>query len=162
MQESNSKCNVYLVTHGVVVKGVGRGRAYVSMDMYKTFFNLYTGCDPFPGTLNLRILDERHVRTLERILESIGPCIVYAPRDRRLGRIYVLEALLYGFMPALAVIPEKGVHDYPRTLEIVACDDLSGILEAMGGEVYLVLGCGLIRCLYSWRSSIFCIIRLSL
>ncbi len=154
MRVSSCSCEVYMATRGYIKKGVGKGAYYVSREPYKSLFATLLECSPYPGTLNVELADTRHSVFLEKLLETRGPCFIYAPREPSLGRVCILEALVYGIIPSLVVIPERGVHNYPQVLEIVSCTRLQDYATSVGGNVYLVIGCGLIRCLNSWRTSI--------
>ncbi|WP_167827771.1 DUF120 domain-containing protein [Pyrolobus fumarii] len=137
-----------------MTRGVGKASRFVTENLYKRLFLDILGCEPYPGTLNVQISDELVVRAYKTIIEELGPCMIYTPRDTRYGRIHLLEALVYGIIPGIIVIPERGVHDYSRTLEIVACRRIRDIAESLNSLVYVVVGCGLIRCWYFWSRAI--------
>ena len=155
-QVSRCKSRLYGVLRGAPTKGLGEASRYTSMRLYAAFFEALLGCRPHPGTFNVE-LDEASATTLTKLLNSRGPCLVYAPRDPRLSELHVVEALVYGVVPALIVRPRATRHP-PRIAEIVACTRLADL--ASGSDVLVVAGCGLLRCWREWVEVVARIARL--
>jgi len=44
------------VLTGTVISGIGEGKYYMSLEPYKEQFNRHLGFEPYPGTLNIRLL----------------------------------------------------------------------------------------------------------
>jgi len=147
---SRCKSRLLAILRGYVEGGLGEARHYTMLRPYATLFEDMLGCRPYPGTLNLR-LDAPSARAWQSILYEQGPCLVYAPRWASLSPIAVIEALIYGVEPALAVRPMASRHP-PDILELIACRRLR---EEIGdAPVYVIAGCGLLRCHREWRRRI--------
>ncbi len=146
------KSSLYFLLEGNAVEGFGVGARYVRHPLYKRFFESLLGCTPYPGTLNVRVSSGMLEKAWVRLLNAKPPCLIYAPRDPQLSPLWVLEALVYGIVPALLIRPLATSHP-ENIVEIVSCIKLREVVEALG-EVYVVTGCGLLRCFEEWKSVI--------
>ncbi len=116
---------------GRVFTGVGEGARYVSLPPYKEAFKRKLGFDPYPGTLNVRVLPE-YVPLLKK-LKSSGHFI---PR-------FIVDGIEYGWVrcvparvgdyPAAVLVIEKTVHG-PDVLEIIAPVRLRDALGLKDGD----------------------------
>lgn len=113
---------------------------------YRPLFETLLGCTPYPGTLNLK-LDEDSARAWRRVMAELGPCTVYTPRWSSLSQVSVVEALVYGMIPAVIVEPRATKHP-PGVIELVACRRLWELVE--GNPVYVIAGCRLLNCWRVW------------
>src|SRR5512136_77868 len=51
-----SECNKGYILSGVLVSGIGEGKYYMSLEPYKQQFKTHLGFEPYPGTLNIRLV----------------------------------------------------------------------------------------------------------
>ncbi|KUO93898.1 MAG: riboflavin kinase, partial [Caldivirga sp. JCHS_4] len=58
LMESLLGRNITIVLRGVVTTGLGEGGYYMSLEGYRRQFTSKLGFDPYPGTLNVRLLDQ--------------------------------------------------------------------------------------------------------
>ncbi len=159
-QVKNCKSRLLFLLEGRPTSGAGVATRYTQEPLYREFFASLLGCKPHPGTLNVELDDERITRAWSTILSETGGCLVYAPRSSKLSPLLVVEALVYGVEPALVVRPFATIHP-PSIVELVACRRLRDMAEALG-RVYVVAGCGLLRCFEEWSRAILAYTRLSL
>lgn len=66
---------------GEVTSGLGKGKFYMSKDVYQQVFNEKLGFKPFPGTLNLKV-DEEGREKFEKGSDSIEITEVYEDGER--------------------------------------------------------------------------------
>ena len=134
------------VYRGFATRGVGRAASYVMHPAYRPLFETLLYCKPYPGTLNLK-LDDDSARAWRRVLTEVGPCTVYNPRVEGYKPVGVVEALLYGVIPAVIVAPSATLHP-PSIIEIVACQRLWELVADK--PVYVIAGCRLLNCWKMW------------
>ncbi len=159
-QVKSCKSRLLFLLQGRPTSGIGVASRYTQYPLYRDFFALLLGCEPYPGTFNIELDDERITRAWSIILNETGGCLVYAPRSPELSPLLVAEALVYGVEPALVIRPFATRHP-PSIVELVACRRLREMAEALG-RVYVVVGCGLLRCFEEWSRYILAFTRLSL
>lgn len=58
-----------IIIKGKVVKGMGEGSYYMSLNGYKKQFKLKLGYEPFPGTLNVKLEEKIFIESKKRIFE---------------------------------------------------------------------------------------------
>lgn len=102
-----------VVVEGRVVRGLGRGAYYVSLEYYSRFFEKVAGCRPYPGTVNL------HSNIDWRMLAACCEPLV-VPGQGGLGGVYVWRGSVEGLGGVLVIRPLMSTHP-PVVLEIVAC-----------------------------------------
>ncbi|MEM4359102.1 MAG: DUF120 domain-containing protein [Candidatus Bilamarchaeaceae archaeon] len=116
---------------GVITKGLGEGRYYLSLPEYKIGIKEIAGISPFPGTLNLRIRKEDLWKksALRSQAFSVNPFI----RDhRRYGAVGVLPCKI-GVMKAALIFPER-THHSDDVVEVVASKNLRKALHKKDGD----------------------------
>jgi riboflavin kinase len=118
---------------GRVFSGVGEGRYYVSLEGYKKQFIEKLGFDPYPGTLNIKILkEEMYFR--RRLDEDEGILIKgFSTEDRTFGDVKAFKCRVDGIDGAV-VIPQR-THYPPDILEIISSKKLRDELELEDGDV---------------------------
>ena len=81
---------------GVVFSGRGEGSFYVSI--YSKNFRRVLGFNPYPGTLNVRIIDERLVGYYSNCIRMVKPIRVEPPNipGSRLGGVLIYRAIFMG------------------------------------------------------------------
>ncbi|WP_440059068.1 DUF120 domain-containing protein [Thermogladius sp. 4427co] len=115
---------------GRVVSGSGLGAFYV--ELYRSLFIKYLEIDPFPGTLNIEVLD---YPILEKALALLDPIIIPPPREGY-GNVLVYRALLER-IPVYIVRPEKTQHP-PRIVEVVSERYLRKTLNLRDGDIVVL------------------------
>ncbi|MCE4617109.1 MAG: CTP-dependent riboflavin kinase [Desulfurococcales archaeon] len=102
---------------GLVFSGKGEGEFYINL--YARNIRAKLGFIPYPGTLNVRILDEYTEKYQEAIMKII-PVIVDPPLipGSKLGRAVFYTAYLHG-VKVYIVRPEITVYGFD-VIEIVA------------------------------------------
>ncbi|WP_297463283.1 CTP-dependent riboflavin kinase [Thermococcus sp.] len=100
---------------GEVVSGLGEGAYYVKQ--YSHLMKEYLGFEPYPGTLNIRVL---FPKTVFDALCNVRPVILpgFVKDGRTFGDVKAYRVRINGMEGAL-VIPSRTVHP-PRIAEIVA------------------------------------------
>jgi len=100
---------------GEVVSGLGEGAYYVRQ--YAPLIREYLGFDPYPGTLNVRVL---FPKTVFDALCNARPVIIpgFTREGRTFGDVKAYRVRIDGVEGAL-VIPSRTVHP-PKIAEIVA------------------------------------------
>ncbi|ASJ09072.1 riboflavin kinase [Thermococcus siculi] len=100
---------------GEVISGIGEGAYYVKQ--YAHLIREYLGFDPYPGTLNVRVL---FPKTVFDALCSVRPVILpgFVKEGRTFGDVKAYRIKIGGVEGAI-VIPSRTVHP-PKIAEIVA------------------------------------------
>ncbi len=113
--------------HGKVVTGLGEGQYYISVDGYRSQFNRKLGFNPYPGTLNLRLI--------EPFAESFGGSIKiegFRDDERTFGECRCYPVKINGIKAAI-VRPERS--SYPANLvEVIAPVNLRKALCLSDGD----------------------------
>jgi riboflavin kinase len=106
-----------LEIEGRLVKGLGEGGFYVSLEGYRMQFMEKLGFRPFPGTLNVMMKDEDRWKR-QRILQA-EPVIISGFRDkeRTYGDLFAYRCRLDG--RGCAIIFPLRTHHGPDIIEIV-------------------------------------------
>ncbi len=110
-----------MIIKGVVTSGLGLGRKFMSMDVYRKLFRELLKKDPYPGTLNIKLINELDLNSL---VNKCKPSLMN--NIERNGRIYGGFIYWYGFIRfrnrSLRVIvlrPFRSKHD-TKVLEVVS------------------------------------------
>ncbi|NJD99379.1 CTP-dependent riboflavin kinase [Thermococcus sp. LS1] len=100
---------------GEVISGIGEGAYYVRQ--YSHLIREYLGFDPYPGTLNVRVL---FPRTVFDALCGVRPVVLpgFAKDGRTFGDVKAYRVRI-GDVEGAIVIPSRTVHP-PRIAEIIA------------------------------------------
>ncbi len=100
---------------GIICTGMGEGAYYMNKKGYKNQFPSLVGFTPFPGTLNLQLIDEVSIRNFEQILRKPAEFITEFIEDgRRFGRVFVWSVdLIVGDnkIPAALIRPDRTHHN---------------------------------------------------
>ena len=84
-----------ITLRGKVIKGMGEGAYYMSQEGYKQQFTVMLGYTPFPGTLNLQLLEEKSIRDFDQLLRSPTKFIPdFQKENRRFGKVFVWPTYL--------------------------------------------------------------------
>ncbi|MBS3097233.1 CTP-dependent riboflavin kinase [Candidatus Woesearchaeota archaeon] len=123
-----------LVLKGIIEKGIGEGKYYMSMKQYQQQFKSKLGFDAYPGTLNLKV---NKVEVMG-FLSSLEPVIIegFTTKSRTYGSLTCYKIKINGIGGAI-VIPERTRHE-EETLEIIAPVHLRSKLNLKDGTVLRV------------------------
>lgn len=127
--ESNT--DNWVVLRGRVVSGFGEGAKYV--ELYKGRFREYLGIDPYPGTLNVELIERAPQLPLNK-------AIVIPPPHPGFVEVYAYRALLGG-LEVYVVKPAKTRHP-PSIVEVVSSYYLREKLKLRDGslvEIYVMV-----------------------
>jgi len=114
---------------GEVVSGLGEGAYYVRL--YSPRFKEYLGFEPYPGTLNVRVL---FPKTVFDALCNARPVIIpgFTREGRTFGDVKAYRVRIDGVEGAI-VIPSRTVHP-PGIAEIIAPVNLRKRLNLKDGD----------------------------
>ena len=123
-----------LVLKGIIEKGIGEGKYYMSMKQYQQQFKSKLGFDAFPGTLNLKV---NKVEVMS-FLSSLEPVIIggFTTKSRTYGSLTCYKIKINSIGGAI-VIPERTRHE-EEILEIIASVYLRGKLDLNDGDTIRV------------------------
>jgi len=128
----NVNCNSYF--KGKVFTGVGEGFFYVSL--YSKKFLEKLGFMPYPGTLNLRLLE--NVDSFNSCLNNINPIVVEPPTipGMKLGVVYVYPAEIDGYYNPNIFIVRPTITVYKGdVVELIADVSLREVLSLSDGDI---------------------------
>ncbi len=116
---------------GVLVSGMGEGAYYMSLDGYTAQFRERIGYVPFPGTLNVRLSEARHVSAAVR-LDQVGGELIdgFSDGRRTYGWVRCFAGSVNGAVGCHLIRLERTHHD-PATVEVIS---RSNIRRACGLE----------------------------
>ncbi|AAT43554.1 winged helix-turn-helix domain-containing protein/riboflavin kinase [Picrophilus oshimae] len=121
---------------GAVQDGLGEGKYYISKKGYKDQFIAKLGIDPYPGTLNIKILNE-YENNLRRIKNSDGIYITgFKDQQRTFGGVFCHAARIDGIR-CFIIFPERSV--YRDTFEVISEKYLRKELNLENGAIIEVL-----------------------
>ncbi len=120
---------------GIVLDGLGQGRAFTQLDWVRQQFRDKLGFDPYPGTLNVRVKDAGALTSLRaRQAIAIEPAAGYCAAKCLRVRVYRERSrMLNGRVDAAWIIPD--VPNYPCDLiELMAPMSLRDALGVRAGD----------------------------
>ena len=122
MALDSSPGNVHF--NGTLVSGMGEGKYYMSLEGYRKQFKKKIGYIPFPGTLNIRIVDHLSLENREKI-ESV----------RTYGWVKCYPVIINGNenIQSDLLILERTHHDNDM-LEIIAPVNIKQVLHLKNGD----------------------------
>ncbi len=114
---------------GEVVSGLGEGSYYVQL--YKDRIKEYLGFEPFPGTLNVKVL---FPKTIFDALADVRPILIpgFVRDGRTFGDVKAYPVRVEGIEGAI-VVPSRTVHP-PKIAEIIAPVNLRETLRLKDGS----------------------------
>jgi len=121
-----------LALGGVIVKGLGEGRFYLSLEGYRKQIKQKLGFAPFPGTLNVRV-DRKDLRKRQQ-LRRMEPVLIPGFRngERTYGDLFAYRCGLGGLECAI-IIPLR-THHGPDVIEIISASDIKKSLGKQDGD----------------------------
>ncbi|MFH1544566.1 MAG: DUF120 domain-containing protein [archaeon] len=122
---------------GTVKKGVGDGKYYTSLTLYKKQFQEKLGMDVFPGTLNLKV-DEIELDSFLSQARFI-PIDGFPTKERNFGSGKAVKVKVNGKLPSAIFFPERSIYG-KEIIELISSIQLKkslGLKE--GGKLSLTL-----------------------
>lgn len=122
---------------GVVTKGIGEGAYYISLEGYRKQFIEKLGFEPYPGTLNIRLIDDTY-KNAKSILKMQPSIFIQGFRDknRTYGWVKCYRASIDGIEGAVLIL-ERTHHD-DSILEVIAPVKISEKIKADYGSIITV------------------------
>ncbi len=104
---------------GVVTKGMGEGAYYISLEGYRKQFIEKLGFEPYPGTLNIKLIDDTY-KNAKNILKMQPSIFIegFSDKRRTYGWVKCYKALIDGIDGAVLIL-ERTHHD-DTILEVIA------------------------------------------
>ncbi len=118
---------------GEVVSGIGEGAYYVRQ--YAALIREYLGFDPYPGTLNIRVI---FPKTIFDALCNVRPVVLpgFTKGGRTFGDVRAYPVKIRGLEGAI-VVPSRTIHP-PKIAEIIAPAHLREKLNLRDGDLLKV------------------------
>ncbi|MCF2142321.1 MAG: DUF120 domain-containing protein [Candidatus Heimdallarchaeota archaeon] len=108
------------VIYGEIESGLGEGAWYISQEEYSKQFNDVLGFIPFPGTLNLRVLNLDDLKKIAQVRQS-EPYIIhgFTKKGRHFGDVMCYKARFSDGTMGAIIIPSR-THHNKDILEAIA------------------------------------------
>ncbi len=125
----------FFTLKGVVFTGFGEGAYYMSKKGYITQFEKQLGFKPFPGTLNIKLIDENGIRVKRELQFMPGKLIKSFREDNRsFGDVKCFPASINGRVDGAVVLIER-THYGDDVLEVVSKFNLREALSLKDGDI---------------------------
>lgn len=123
-----------LVLEGRVFSGIGEGSYYTGLKGYLQQFEKKFGYRPYPGTLNVRLLDRSSIDN-RLLMEKMAPVEIegFSDERRTYGAAKCLQALLNGAVECVVVFSER-THYESSVVEVMARNSLRETLGLKDGD----------------------------
>ncbi len=104
---------------GIITKGMGEGAYYISLEGYRKQFIEKLGFEPYPGTLNIRLIDDSY-KNAKSILKMQPSIFIegFSDGKRTYGWVKCYRASIDGIEGAVLIL-ERTHHD-DSILEVIA------------------------------------------
>ncbi|HZW57805.1 MAG TPA: DUF120 domain-containing protein [Nitrososphaerales archaeon] len=120
--------------HGKVFSGLGEGAYYVSMNGYRRQFISKLGFDPFPGTLNVRLLSAVDRKMRKELGVAKGIHIEgFDDGKRTYGGAECFKAVVNGEVKAAVLVLERTSHD-DTVMELISPLNVRETLDLSEGD----------------------------
>ena len=128
MQSSTSDS---MVIRGRIAGGLKESSFFIHLPWVREQFITKLGIDPYPGTLNLDILDPGDISKLKEIKKRKGIEII--PAEPGFCSAKCFHVVVCGKIKGALIAPL--VYDYPESkLEIISSDKISDVLSLKVGD----------------------------
>jgi len=127
-----------LEIEGTIVRGLGEGKYYLSLEGYRKEIKKTLGFIPFPGTLNVKMAPE-DVWKRQQLLKT-EPLIIpgFTDGKRTYGDLFAYRCRLEG--TDCAIIVPMRTHHGPEVIEVISHSDIKKKLgKKDGGKVRLTV-----------------------
>ncbi len=120
---------------GRITEGLKESSFFTQLPWVREQLITKLGIDPYPGTLNLDIIDTEDVEKLKNIKKQKGIEII--PAEPGFCSAKCFHVLVYEKIKGAIIIPE--VPDYPQSkLEIISSDNIRDVLSLNIGDLVAV------------------------
>ena len=117
---------------GRITEGLKESSFFTHLPWVREQFITKLGIDPYPGTLNLDIIDAQDAEKLKKIRERKGIEIV--PAEPGFCSAKCFHVLVCGKIKGALIIPR--VPNYPESkLEIISSDRIRDVLSLKVGDI---------------------------
>ena len=124
---SNNRAKI----RGRIVEGLREAGNFTQIPWAKKQFISKLSIDPYPGTLNLEIVDPESLKTFKELKAKKG--IEVAPEDPSFCSAQCYPVLINGQLKAAIVFPL--VKDYPENkMELIAHENIKKALSVKTGD----------------------------
>jgi len=121
-----------IVLKGRITEGLKESSFFTHIPWVREQFKTKLGIDPYPGTLNLDIIDAQDAEKLREIKERKGIEII--PVEPGFCSAKCFHVLVCGKIKGALIIPQ--VPDYPESkLEIISSDRIRDVLSLEVGDL---------------------------
>lgn len=124
-----------MVIRGIIQSGAGKGAFFTSVDWVRKQCRDMLGYEPYPGTLNVRVIDA-DLQCLESFLNEQDFLLV--PEDPAFCSAGVKKVKMNG-IPAAVILPAQDVRIHEKqVVEIIARCCLKKALDLEDGDIVIV------------------------
>ena len=123
-----------LVMKGSVFSGLSEGSYYMGLEGYRKQFRSKLGFDPFPGTLNLRVIKDSMGPRRELDSYPFVGIDGFADKERTYGGAHCYPVLVAGKVKGAIVVPIRA-HYREDVIEIIAPENLRELLQLKDGDM---------------------------
>ncbi len=138
---SGKEISEKIVLQGKVITGMAEGAFYMGKQAYKDQFSMLLGYTPFPGTLNLQILDDQTISNFDRLLRLPAKFISgFREDDRVYGKVFIWPTILVindKKIPSAIVRPDRTHHS--NQIELIAEQNLKKTYGIKDGDELKVI-----------------------
>jgi CTP-dependent riboflavin kinase len=121
-----------IVIKGRITEGLKESSFFTHLPWVREQFITKLGIDPYPGTLNLDIIEAKDVKKLKEIKKRKGIEII--PAEPEFCPAKCFHVLVCGKIKGALIIPQ--VPDYPESkLEIISPDRIRDVLSLEVGDL---------------------------
>ena len=127
-----SSTSEFVAIKGRITEGLKESSFFTQIPWAREQFITKLGIDPYPGTLNLEIIDNQDIEKLKEIKRRKGIEII--PTEPGFCSAKCFHVLVCGKIKGALIIPQ--VPDYPESkLEIISSDRIRDILPLKVGDL---------------------------
>jgi riboflavin kinase len=120
---------------GTVVSGMGEGAYYMALEGYRKQFKEKLGFEPFPGTLNVKLIDQIFMNARREIGKYPSVFINgFSDNTRTYGWVKCYKADIKGAINNAAALVLERTHYDDSTLEIIAPISLKESIGIQNGD----------------------------
>ncbi len=119
---------------GIVTSGKGKGAYFMSLPVYRIQFEEKLGFSPFPGTLNIKIHEDK----IDNIHEIPEDKMKIIEGKGNFGDVLLINAVLNNKINGAIVFPKKTTHG-ENILEFIAPQNIKDKLGIKDGDSVKIL-----------------------
>lgn len=130
-----------ITLQGKICTGMGEGAYYMSRKGYRNRFPTMVGFIPYPGTLNIQLLEETSLKNFERLQRSPASFIKeFIEDERKFGRVFVWPTFLIigdKKIPSALIRPDRTHHN--NQIELIAKENIKDTYNVKDGDIVKVI-----------------------